>query len=1013
MAIGGAYSALRLPIDAVPDMTNVQVQVATKAGALSPLEVERFVTFPVETTMGGLPQLHEIRSVSKFGLSLVTIVFNEGTDIFRARQLVNERLSDAASKIPPGYGVPGLGPLTTALGEVLQFEVRGAGFSPMELRTILEWQIIPQLRQVPGVTEINSHGGFYKTFEVRVNPDRLTTFKVSLDEVFRAVEGNNKTAGGGYVVHAGEQRYIRGQALLANVADIEQVVVRDQEDGIPVLIKDLGEVAIAPLTRQGSVTRDGRGEAVTGMVMMVLGANSREVVTAAKAHLQEIEATLPKGVRLEIIYDRAALIGRTLHTVLKNLEEGGVLVIIVLLLLLGSLRAGLIVALAIPLSMLFATNIMAFTGITASLMSLGAIDFGLIVDSSVIMIENCIRRLGINHGEQRPHIDVIRDAAIEVRNPTMFGELIIAVVYLPILALQGTEGKLFRPMALTVLFALAGSMVLSLTLMPVLASLVLPKQVEEKDVWLIRWVKWIYRPLVFRVIKHPVMTVIVALAVLGCGIPVGMRLGGEFMPRLEEGDLLIEAVRLPSATLEGALPMGTQIETILGKFPEVHTVFCKTGRPEIANDVMGVHQTDVWVILKHVEDWPVRKSRNELIAEMSEKLSTQVPGVAFGFTQPIEMRVDELVAGVKADVAALLYGDDLETLNHKGKEIERLLREIPGAVDVKADYQANLPTLRIQIRPERLARYGIEAAQVMNTVETLGGYDVGQVFEKQARFPIVVRIPREWRESVSLLERLPVCERGGRQVPLGELADVILEESPPSIEHEAIRRRTFVQANVRGRDVASFVREARARVEKEVALPTGYSLRWGGDFEHLQTASLRLALITPFVLLMILLLLHTSLKSVRLALLIFLAVPMAASGGVYALALRGMPFSISAGVGFIALFGVAVLNGLVWVSAAEHLRSEGWEPYAAARETAMIRLRPVLMTALVASLGFLPMALSTTAGAEIQRPLASVVIGGLITSTLLTAFVIPAIYPWFTGRQPAGTPSAPPAHAGE
>jgi cobalt-zinc-cadmium resistance protein CzcA len=1001
MALAGAYSALHLPIDAVPDMTNIQVQVSTKAGALSPLEVERYVTFPVETTMGGLPRLHEIRSVSKFGLSLVTLVFEEGTDIYRARQLVNERLIDATSKIPAGYGVPALGPLTTALGEVLQFEVRGDGYSPMELRTILEWQIIPQLRQVSGVTEINSHGGFYKTFEVRVDPDRLTTFKVSLDEVFRALEGNNKTAGGGYVVHYGEQRYIRGQALLANVADIEQVVVRDQENGIPVLVKDLGEVTVAPLTRQGAVTRDGRGEIVTGMVMMVLGANSREVVHAAKERLQEIEATLPKGVKLDIIYDRAALIGRTLHTVLKNLEEGGALVIAVLLILLGSIRAGIIVALAIPLSMLFATNIMALTGITASLMSLGAIDFGLIVDSSVIMIENCIRRLSLNHEEGRPHIDVVRDAAIEVRNPTMFGELIIAVVYLPILALQGTEGKLFRPMALTVLFALAGSMVLSLTLMPVLASLALPKHVEEKDVWLVRWLKWIYQPLVSRTIKHRLTTIAVGLAVLGFGIPVALHLGGEFMPRLEEGDLLVEAVRLPSATLEDAIPMGTQIENILKKFPEVKTVFCKTGRPEIANDVMGVHQTDVWVILKPVEEWPVHKSRNELIAEMSELLSTQVPGVAFGFTQPIEMRVDELVAGVKADVAVLLYGDDLEMLNHKGKEIERVLREIPGAVDVKADYQANLPTLRIQTRPERLARYGIDASQVMNTVATLGGYDVGQVFEKQARFPIMVRIPKAWRESVPLLEQLPVCERGGRQVPLGELADVILEESPPSIDHEAIRRRTFVQANVRGRDVASFVREAQAKVAAQVLLPTGYSIRWGGDFEHLQTASLRLALITPLVLLLILLLLHTSLGSVRLALLIFLAVPMAASGGVYALALRGMPFSISAGVGFIALFGVAVLNGLVWVSAAEHLRSEGWEPMAAARETAMIRLRPVLMTALVASLGFLPMALSTSAGAEIQRPLATVVIGGLVTSTLLTAFLLPTIYPWFVPKSRA------------
>ena len=998
LAAGGIYSAVHLPIDAVPDMTNVQVQVVTTAGSLSPLEVERYVTFPVETSMGGLPNLEQIRSISRFGLSLVTIVFREGTDVYRARQLVTERIIDASGKIPMGYGTPQLGPLTTALGEVLQFEVRGADYTPMQLRTMLEWQIAPQLRQVAGVTEINSHGGYYKSFEVQVDPNRLHTFQVSLDEVFAALDGNNRTAGGGYVVHYGEQRFIRGQALLANVADIEQVVVRDQLEGSPILVRDLGDVTIAPLTRQGAVTRDGRGEVVTGMVMMLLGANSREVVEATKARLQKIEATLPKGVTIEVIYDRAELIGRTLHTVLTNLVEGGGLVILVLLLLLGSVRAGLIVAVAIPLSMMFATNLMAVTGITASLMSLGAIDFGLIVDSSVIMIENCIRRLSLNHESQRPHLNVIQDAAVEVRNPTMFGELIIAVVYLPILGLQGTEGKLFRPMALTVLFALAGSMVLSLTLMPVLASLFLPKHVSEEDIWLVRWIKWLYRPWLDRVVRFPRWTVGIAVAVLLGAIPIGMNLGAEFMPRLDEGDLLIEAVRLPSATLEGSVPISTQIENILKAYPEVKTVFCKTGRPEIANDVMGVHQTDVWVILNPVKSWPRPRTRDDLIGELSTMLSQNVPGVAFGFTQPIEMRVDELVAGVKADVAVLLYGDEMDVLNHKGKEIERVLRTIRGAVDVKADYQSNLPTLRIEVRQDRLARYGIRAAQVMNTVATLGGYRVGQVFEGQARFPIMVRIPQAWREEVRLLEQLPVAETGGRQIPLGELADVILEESPPSIDHEGMRRRTFIQCNVRHRDVASFVHEAEQTIRREVTLPTGYAIEWGGDFEHLQTAALRLSLITPLALLLILLLLHTSLQSLPLALLIFLAVPMAASGGIYALALRGMPFSIAAGVGFVALFGVAVLNGLVWVSAAEQMRAEGLDLHVIARETALVRLRPVLMTALVASLGFLPMALATTAGAEIQRPLATVVIGGLVTSTLLTALVMPTIYPWFVRR---------------
>lgn len=994
MAAGGVYAGLRIPIDAVPDMTNVQVTVITSAGALSPLEVERYVTYPVEWTMSGLPRLEQLRSISQLGLSVVTIVFEDGTDIYAARALVNQRLAAAQNQIPPGYGVPEIGPLATALGEVLQFEVRGKGYTPMQLRTMLDWEIAPQLRGVHGVTEVNSHGGFYKSFEVRPNPDRLASFGVSLEEIFSTLEKNNLTAGGGYVVRYGEQRYIRGQALLSKISEIEQVVVRTQQSGAPLLVRDLGEVVEAPLKRAGAVTRDGRGEIVTGMVMMLFGANSRNVVHAAKQRLEEIQTTLPKGVEIEVIYDRTELIDRTLHTVLVNLAEGGGLVIGALLVMLGSLRAGIVVALVIPLSMLFATNMMSATGITASLMSLGAIDFGLIVDSSVIMVENCIRRIAHNH-EDIPHDELILQAAIEVRKPTMFGELIIAVVYLPILALQGTEGKLFRPMAETVLFALGGSLVLSLTLMPVLASMALPKKIQEKDVWLMRGIKWLYAPILARVIRHRLTTIIIAVTVFAVSLPVALHLGAEFMPHLEEGDLLIETVRLPSATLEGAESMTTQIERLLKPLPEVKTVFCKTGRPEIATDVMGVHQTDVWVILKSEAQWPRHKSREELIDEMTAILEEHIVGARFSFSMPIKMRVDELVAGVKADVAALLYGNDLEVLARKSREIEAILRRIPGAADVKANYQANLATLRIQVKPDRLARYGIDAADVMDAVATIGGRRAGQVFEGAARFPIVVRFPREWREEFALLEQVPVCKSGGRQVPLGEVADLIIEETPPNIDHEATRRRTYVQANVRGRDVATFVQEARAAIQREVDLPSGYLIRWGGDFEHLQTASLRLSLITPLVLLLIFLLLYTSVHSVRLAGLIFLAVPMAASGGVYALWCRDMPFSISAGVGFIALFGVAVLNGLVWVSGAEHLRADGVDPVTAARETAVMRLRPVLMTAFVAGMGFLPMALSTTAGAEIQRPLATVVIGGLITATLLTTFVLPTIYPWF------------------
>ncbi len=994
MAGAGLYSAVHLPIDAVPDMTNVQVQVVTDAGSLSPVEVERYVTYPVETTMGGLPDVEELRSVSKFGISVVTIVFREGTDIYRARQLVSERLPDASSKIPPGYGTPGVGPLTTALGEILQFEVRSETHTPMELRTMLEWDISPRLREVSGVTEVNTHGGFYKTFEVQPDPNRMTSYGISMELLFQSLQNNNSTSGGGYVIHHDEQRFIRGVSLLESIADIEAVVVRRESDGNPILVRDIASVQIAPMTRQGAVTRDGRGEIVTGLVMMLIGENSRQVVEAAKERLKEIETTLPHGVRLEVTYDRSALIARTLKTVLTNLTEGGMLVVIVLLLMLGNLRAGIIVALAIPLSMLFATNVMLYTGVTASLMSLGAIDFGLIVDSSVIMVENCIRRLSHDNGDMK-HENVIRDAAVEVRKPTMFGELIIAVVFLPILLLDGTEGKLFRPMALTVLFALGGSMILSLSFMPAMASIFLPKKMSEKEVWVIRIIKWFYEPIVSRAIKHPVVTIASAVTLFAVSLPIAGNLGAEFMPRLEEGDLLVEAVRLPSATLEGSIEMSTQIENLLTPFPEVKTVFCKTGRPEIANDVMGVHQTDVWVLLHPVDDWPQQKTRDQLIEEMSALLNENVPGVAFGFTQPIEMRVDELVAGVKADVAVLLYGDDMAILATKGKQIEAALRNVRGAVDVKADYQANLSTLTIATKPDSLARYGIDAQTVLDVVSSLGGHEVGLVFEGRARYPIIVRVPVEWREKLTLLEQIPVTASGGQTIPLKELADIRLEETPPSIEHEGNRRRTFISANVRGRDVATFVAEAQRRIAAQVTLDPGYEIRWGGDFENLKSASQRLAIITPIVLVVIMLLLHTSLGSLRLAFLIFLAVPMAASGGVIALYLRGMPFSISAGVGFIALFGVAVLNGLVWVSAAENLRKTGMALRKVSHETALVRLRPVLMTALVASLGFLPMAISTSDGAEMQRPLATVVIGGLITSTLLTSLVIPCIYPWF------------------
>ncbi len=995
----GVYSALHLPIDAVPDLTNVQVQVITEAPALSPVEVDSLLSFPVSGAMSGLPDVEQIRSISKFGVSVVTVVFKEGTDIYRARQLVGERLQRAAEAIPPGYGTPMLGPIATALGEVFQFQVKAtkeSGVSAMELRTLLDWFIAYQLRRVEGVTEINAHGGELKTYEVEPDPDELAIRRLSMTELFTALKSNNANVGGGYLVKDGEARYIRGVSQARSIEDIAAIVI-DERDGVPVTVRDVAKVRTAPMIRAGLATRDGEGEIVTGLVMMLIGQNGRDVVERVKKEIDELQKRLPPGVTIEPLYDRTHLIDQTLSTVLHNLTMGGVLVMLVLLVLLGNLRGGFIVALAIPLSMLFAANVMLALGISASLMSLGAIDFGLIVDSSVIMIENCVRRLA-HEGGTRPKIDIVRDAAIEVRKPTMFGELIIAIVYLPILALEGTEGKLFRPMALTVIFALAGSLLLSLTLMPVLAAMGLSDRPQEKEVWLLHWAKRIYQPVLDLFIARPVASVVLALSLVASSVPLALHLGGEFMPRLNEGDLLIEAVRIPSASLEGAVAASTQIESLLKTIPEVRLVYCKTGRPEIANDVMGVHQTDVWTMLKPPDQWRRGLTRDMLIEEMDKLLTEHVPGVKFGFSQPIEMRVNELVAGVKSDVAVLIYGPELKELRKLSLEVERVLSTIDGAHDIKNPTAGRLPMLRINVRRDQLARYGIKASDVLDAVASLGGTTVGTVFQEDKRHPLRVRLPEAWREDPEKIASIQVVDAKGIPVLLKDLTEIVEEEGPSEVERESAQHRAVVGVNVRGRDIASFVAQAQAAIDAQVKFPNLYHPRWGGQFEHLQTATRRLLIVVPVAMLLIFLLLYSTFHSPRLAILIYTAVPMAATGGIFALYFRGMPFSISAGVGFIALFGVAVLNGLVWVSAVEHLRSEGVEPHAAAREAAIVRLRPILMTALVAGLGFIPMALATTPGAEIQRPLATVVIGGIITSTLLTTLVLPSIYPWFVRR---------------
>jgi heavy metal efflux system protein len=999
----GVYSALHLPIDAVPDLTNVQVQVITEAPALSPVEVDTMLSFPVSGAMSGLPDVEQIRSISKFGVSVVTVVFKERTDIYRARQLVGERLQRAAEAIPAGYGTPMLGPIATALGEVFQFQVKAtkeSGVSAMELRTLLDWFVAYQLRRVEGVTEINPHGGELKTYEVEPDPDELAIRKLSMTQLFTALRSNNANVGGGYLVHEGEARYIRGVSQARSIDDIAAIVI-DERDGVPVTVRDVARVKIAPMIRVGLATRDGEGEIVTGLVMMLIGQNGREVVERVKKEIEELKKRLPPGVTIEPLYDRTHLIDQTLSTVLHNLTAGGVLVMLVLLVLLGNLRGGFIVALAIPLSMLFAANVMLAMGISASLMSLGAIDFGLIVDSSVIMIENCVRRLA-HEGGTRPKIDIVRDAAIEVRKPTMFGELIIAIVYLPILALEGTEGKMFRPMALTVICALAGSLLLSLTLMPVLAAMGLSSRPQEKEVWMLRWAKRIYQPVLDLFIARPVASVALALLLVAASVPLALRLGGEFMPRLNEGDLLIEAVRIPSASLEGAVAASTQIENLLKTFPEVRLVYCKTGRPEIANDVMGVHQTDVWTMLKPPDQWRAGLTRDMLIEEMDKLLTEHVPGVKFGFSQPIEMRVNELVAGVKSDVAVLIYGPDLKELRKLSLEVEHVLSTIDGARDIKNPTAGSLPMLRINVRRDQLARFGIKASDVLDAVASLGGMTVGTVFEEDKRHPLRVRLPESWREDPDKILSIQVVDPRGWPVMLKDLVTIVKEEGPSEVERESAQHRAVVGVNVRGRDIASFVAQAQAAIDAQVKFPNLYHPRWGGQFEHLRTATQRLLIVVPVAMVLIFLLLYSTFHSMRLAILIYTAIPMAATGGVFALYLRGMPFSISAGVGFIALFGVAVLNGLVWVSAVEHLRSEGTPPHEAAREAAVVRFRPILMTALVAGLGFIPMAVATTPGAEIQRPLATVVIGGIITSTILTTLVLPSIYSWFARRPSTG-----------
>jgi cobalt-zinc-cadmium resistance protein CzcA len=1025
-AIGilGLVNFARLPIDAVPDITTVQVQVNTSVEGLSPIEIEQRITFPIESAMAGVPGLVETRSLSRYGLSQVTVVFCDGTDIYFARQLVNERLQEARSALPAGLADPQLGPIATGLGEIFMWTVEtragarkpdGTPWTPTDLREVQDWIIRPQLRTVPGVTEINTIGGYRKEYHVTPDPARLIAYGLTLHDLQLAIERNNSTAGGGYIGHKGEQYLVTTTGRIAHPADLGRVVVATR-NGVPIHVHEVAQVGIGRELRTGAATENGV-EVVLGTAFMLVGENSRTVASRVAARLAEVNRSLPAGIVARPVYDRTTLVDATLETVRTNLLEGAALVIAVLFLLLGNLTGAVIVALVIPLSMLFAVTGMVEGRISANLLSLGAIDFGIIVDGAVVMVENMLRRFAATqHRLGRPlglpeRLHEAYESAREVARPTLFGIGIIMIVYLPILTLTGIEGKMFRPMAQVVLLALAGALLLSFTLVPALVAILLRGRVAEAESPAIRGLSRLYVPSLRWALHHRGRVVAAAIALLAvCGL-LATRLGSEFLPQLDERDIAIHALRIPGTSLEQAIAMQGGVEATLGAFPEVERVFSKIGTAEIANDPMPPNVSDVFVIVKPRDEWPdPRRPKASLIRAMEGKLNL-LPGNVYEYTQPIAMRFNELIAGVRADVAVKVFGDDLDALLATAEEVAAVLRDVRGAADVKVEQVTGLPILTMDIDRAAVARYGLDVADVQDVVRTaLAGSAAGEIFEGDRRFDIVIRFPESVRQNLKALEMLPVpveaaprsllpgalpaTHAGARTefVPLGAVATIRLEEGPNQVSRDNGKRRVVAQANVRGRDLGGFVAEAQRRVAQDVSLPAGSWITWGGQFENLIAARTRLAIVVPIALLLILLLLFGAFGSLRDALLVFSGVPLALTGGVLALLVRGMPFSITAGVGFIALSGVAVLNGLVMLSFVRTLRAQGRPLDQAVLEGCTTRLRPVLMTALVASLGFVPMALATGTGAEVQRPLATVVIGGILSSTLLTLFVLPALY---------------------
>jgi cobalt-zinc-cadmium resistance protein CzcA len=991
--IVGGRALMRLPIDAFPDTTPIQVQINTTAAALNPLEVEQQITQPVELAIAGLPGLVNVRSVSKFGFSQVVATFDDNLSIYLARQLVTERLQGV--QLAEGISRPELGPIATGLGEVFHYIVRSDNpeRSLTELRELHDWVVKPELRKVPGVAEVNSWGGFEKQFHVVIEPERLIKHDLTFEDVFEALTSNNQSVGGGQVVRSGESLLVHGIGLTTNLEQIGAIVLT-AHDGVPIHIHDIAEVKLGHEIRRGAVSAHGQGEAVLGLGFMLMGENSHVVTRALKKKLAEVQKALPADVKVEVVYDRTELVDKVIRTVEHNLLAGALLVIAVLFGFLGNLRAGLIVAAAIPLAMLFAGNFMMQTGIAASLLSLGAIDFGLIVDSSVIMVENCVRHVA--QRRDKPWMDTIRDAAVEVRKPTMFGELIIMVVFMPILALEGVEGKLFRPMALTMIFALLGSLVASLTLMPVLASLMLPKRIKETEPRLVRVAHRAYAPALDAALRFPAATIIGAVLLTMATVLLATRLGREFLPKLSEGAIAISTVRVAGVSVEEAMAYNTRIEQLLlAEFPdEIENLWSRLGTAEVATDPMGIELTDIFIALKPRAQWTKAYTQTELVTRMNEVVS-DLPGMGFTFSQPIEMRLNEMIAGVRSDIGIKIYGDDFAALTRASDDIQHLLLSIPGAGDVSGEQITGQPVLQVKINPQAIARFGVPTRNVLNVVEAVGGKHVGEIREGQRRFPLVARLPDRQRTDPEALAATLIPTAAGSVRPLERLAQVVETEGPSTVQREWGRRRITVQCNVRGRDVGSFVAEAQRRIGAEVKLPEGYTIEWGGQFENLQRANRRLMFVVPLTLGLIFMLLYFSFGSLHDVLIVATGIPLGAVGGVAALALRGMPFTVSAAIGFIALSGVAILNGLVLVTFIKQRLRDGSPLETAVREGCQIRLRPVLMTALVAAVGFIPMALNTGVGAEVQRPLATVVIGGILSNTLLTLVVLPVLYRWF------------------